>query len=1690
VFDVNISTKEWYTGDFLIDADEDGAVDDTVYFSVYDEDSNGVFDSVELSLSDTTFGEGDLENADVLIGDDETLNSTGGDLGPRGPDDFGYTWTDKAQYDWIEINESGTDLNLGDDDYQWQVNMGFDFVYYGETFNKTSIASNGWVSFNETNDGDMGWYPDDVPDSDWYEGAICIMCMDLDPRNGGDIYYETNGTAPNRYFVVEYEDIQNYGGGNAKTAQIIFYESINTIKMQWMVIEDTPRAVGIENMSEDTGIGDYGNRTADCWINMTNLTNETAYEFFPPGTGRSKTNIGNYMYKFNVAEAPSVAAFDVNMTSMEWFVDIIPFDTNEGGMADDMLFYSIGDTDSNGIFDTLDLSLNGSFGHGNIGDDIVNDTNGERYVFGTTPTTITIGPELPFTLDFDSFPEADDDDLRITALRWYEGSFIVDADDDGTVDDTFYYVLTDTDSNGAYETIDISFVDQTYGEGNVSDGNVSSAGDDERFVIGSNVLLGQTITFAVSTGGNPTATNQDIFISNKWTYKGNITFDSDCDGEADDDLFFIISDEDSDGIYDTLDLSFDLIFGEGDQGDGLVTANPYNDERLTAEGDVELGENVSFTVGFDSDPQNDDEDLRLTVHIWFSGAFEIDANDDGDPSEMVYYVLTDTDSDGFFDIMDLSLGDETYGQGNIGDSILMTGNDERISEATVLTIGPSLKFNASFTGSPGGTQQDATLVNSDLYTGSFDVDIGLGATMDTIYFVISDSDSDGNYDIIDLSLGDEVYREDLDWDGYVDIDGNDEKLTQDGQVRIGSFVYDLTYVPNPHVVDTDMVITSAQWFLGNFTLDADGDGNVSEVLHFLISDLDSNGLFETMDLSLDDLDFGEGDLGDLSLGVGDDEVITDTSEIDLGELLLELRATKSPNQNIEDAWLTNLRWYTGTIGSEENNWTLHYATCDIDSDGTYDKAEVSINDVFGQGDGFDDYLKENNDEVLMNGDMVIFGNGDYHMEVFINSTMTGPKDLGLKSLEWRTGRWLVEGSNQAMALSDQNSDMAFDTIHMDMNDDGSYDGAKDIRGDMYSFKEDLIMRYMVASLDEEAREIEMTPMNASTAWTDHWMIGFTQLGDTSVAVLLSDDNDDGTFETVDVDLNMDGIVDINGLTEDGDDYATVQGNAYQVIKMDVSGKWVRFVGYGGGILDHQLDISATDTINYGSVTEQTVGCDMNEDGDYDDTLDVVVVDISNTGHVSLRMKIFIDLLMDGTLVNDEAMSLGSTFSMGGTEWQIDHVTSTKNRVGIKRITDPSASVITGPDGRYMLIPDRAGTYWIRMTSPHNGWGYEQFEDTNLHKGHQVTTAGLSDKDLVLIQSGTSISGIVTDMITGDVLENVLVKVYNMEGENVISTYTLSDGSYLLGVERNEVFDVYFSKVGYKTDDGTTSEGTWHGVAIGGGRSDMDVSLMPDPAPDVLHFTAPANGAVVKDTIDISVEVTALVKVEQVHITLNNGLTWNKMELSNGSSYGYSWDTHGSPDGAYQLRARATNSVGLRADVLLNITVDNTGPVVVIRTAPEQYANVEIQVMVNDEFSDVDKVEVRIDGGSWEKMSKGGEDYYYIWRSGPFDSGTHTYEIRSTDTMGNQAIYTSKVEVDNTWMLLLIFVVIMAVLLAVVMAKMRKKGPKEEPGPEPEDTGLVHEKVDHAQDKEGHLPDKADDTADDVIVENGREEGEE
>ena len=173
------------------------------------------------------------------------------------------------EYDWVEINQLGTNLELTDDSHA-SISLPFDFQYYGEVFDSLTISSNGWISFIPT---DINYFWNfSIPFPIGPSGMIAPFMDDLDDDDSDDpdpldIYYYYD--SENNRFIVEWDEIHN-GEDNqecaiegyeciTETFQVILYDPTyyitdtgdGEIKFQYKEIHD------IDNGNYDGKWGNY-----------------------------------------------------------------------------------------------------------------------------------------------------------------------------------------------------------------------------------------------------------------------------------------------------------------------------------------------------------------------------------------------------------------------------------------------------------------------------------------------------------------------------------------------------------------------------------------------------------------------------------------------------------------------------------------------------------------------------------------------------------------------------------------------------------------------------------------------------------------------------------------------------------------------------------------------------------------------------------------------------------------------------------------------------------------------------------------------------------------------------------------------------------------------------------------------------------------------------------------------------------------------------------------------------------------------------------------------------------------------------------------------------------------------------------------------------------------------------------------
>jgi hypothetical protein len=164
--------------------------------------------------------------------------------------------SDPPHYSFVDVASTGTRVSLRDDEVSPPIHLGFSFRFYDATRTEASVSSNGFLILgDETHDGCCP--ADPVPHCAAPNGMIAGFWTDLNPEpaegGGGAIYYDTLGSAPDRRFVVQFDDVPKLvdegSDPHPTTWEIILHEGTNEVLVQYRDAQSGPKAVslGIEN---------------------------------------------------------------------------------------------------------------------------------------------------------------------------------------------------------------------------------------------------------------------------------------------------------------------------------------------------------------------------------------------------------------------------------------------------------------------------------------------------------------------------------------------------------------------------------------------------------------------------------------------------------------------------------------------------------------------------------------------------------------------------------------------------------------------------------------------------------------------------------------------------------------------------------------------------------------------------------------------------------------------------------------------------------------------------------------------------------------------------------------------------------------------------------------------------------------------------------------------------------------------------------------------------------------------------------------------------------------------------------------------------------------------------------------------------------------------------------------------------
>ena len=148
----------------------------------------------------------------------------------------------------------------GDDGYVADLPIGFDFNFYGNTYNKLNLYLNGFVTFGSAI-AKPYWTTDGIPAATDPNNMIALAWNDWNPgKVANSIRFETRGTAPNREFMLQFNNVPEAMGAGHLTSLLVLSEGTNVVTIYTtqfnMTYAGHRMTQGIENA--DGSLATYG----------------------------------------------------------------------------------------------------------------------------------------------------------------------------------------------------------------------------------------------------------------------------------------------------------------------------------------------------------------------------------------------------------------------------------------------------------------------------------------------------------------------------------------------------------------------------------------------------------------------------------------------------------------------------------------------------------------------------------------------------------------------------------------------------------------------------------------------------------------------------------------------------------------------------------------------------------------------------------------------------------------------------------------------------------------------------------------------------------------------------------------------------------------------------------------------------------------------------------------------------------------------------------------------------------------------------------------------------------------------------------------------------------------------------------------------------------------------------------------
>ena len=251
-----------------------------------------------------------------------------------------YTWETLSGANFEDISSVGVKYNFSgsNPNVDFLRDLGFDFEFYGTVHQKVTINTNGYLTFTNDDDNAPDFkLEDNFMDQLFRGGATgnnlpiaAAFWANLDVRTtsgSNGLFTATRGTAPNRRYIVQYDDYRHVGQEKV-TFQIVLFESTGQIEFRYEDVTNNQNtvAVGITDGSGTSG------RFEEVGIGKTNMDmivrDNTRIVFTPPRLDViTKDDDGqpvgrvNLLTEFNDGDTTARISVPVDVINTDWEAD-------------------------------------------------------------------------------------------------------------------------------------------------------------------------------------------------------------------------------------------------------------------------------------------------------------------------------------------------------------------------------------------------------------------------------------------------------------------------------------------------------------------------------------------------------------------------------------------------------------------------------------------------------------------------------------------------------------------------------------------------------------------------------------------------------------------------------------------------------------------------------------------------------------------------------------------------------------------------------------------------------------------------------------------------------------------------------------------------------------------------------------------------------------------------------------------------------------------------------------------------------------------------------------------------------------------------------------------------------------------------------------------------------------------------